>query len=800
MALAVGMAAAPQPLRAQAVLVDDSALNARVEHAEGYTSRKLLAKVLNTGVAFHWIDGGDRFWYRKAIDATHASFVIVDAATGRQAPLFDDKAMAAALASAGAKDVSAPMIRDTVVADDARSLVFSLRRPGSTCLWPNSGTCYTPVDRYGCDLPVTACHSLPAAPGPELVLSPDRRQGAFVRDHNLWLRDLSSGAERQLTQDGVEHFAYGEIDLPTDEERIPRRRAGLPEPVEGVAWSPDGRHLLAMRHDLRQVPDRLFAVEYTPPEGGMPLPLFERKAVTRDRVYPPAALDVIDVQTGAVRRSDIDPQAFNDYAVIHFRDSISWTADHAWLLAMTRAGREARMVCVDLASGHARDVIVERSAVPVVLNPAGYDRPNMTVLPGGREAIWYSERDGWGHLYLYDTATGQVKRQLTRGPWVVADLLRVDEARRTLYFTAAGKESGNPYYRRLYRVSLDGGEPELLTPENADHDFENSSPDNPTGANVLAGASLSPNGRYMVDVYSTIDQPDRAILRTIDGRIIAPVVEADASALFASGWKPPERFVVKAADGKTDLYGALFKPQAFDPTKHYPVVEVTYPGPQDKFNPVSFRDDFIAGAAFNAQAFAEAGAVAVALDGRSTSFRSAAFRNAFMNTEDSRGAVDHVAAITNLAATRPYIDLNRVGVTGHSMGGYGSLRAGLLYPDFFKVVVSGEGPADMLDASVEVADERLFGIPDTPEGLAFYSRVSNESLVGRMKGKVMIIAAGADENVPFQNAMQLFAAFEKAGKVYDTLIIPDAPHAGGRQPYAVMRTIRYFAANLGGPQ
>jgi dienelactone hydrolase len=786
---------------ARSATVDLSTLDARVAHAEAFTSAKLMTKTLNLGAAFYWINHGEQFWYRKALEGGRDAFVLVDSASGRQSSLFDQHALTAALVAAGAKDTAGAAIKEVIVADDGGSMVLSLRRPGSNCLWPNSGVCYTPVDRYGCNLPLTTCHALPAAPGAELVLSPDGRRGAFVRDHNLWLRDMTTGAERQLTHDGVEHFSYGEIDMPTDEQRIPRRRAGLPEPVEGVVWAPDGGHLLALRHDLRGVPERLFAVEFTPPEGGMPVPLFERKAIAGDPVYPPEALEIIDVQAGVAQPADIDPQAINDYAVLHFRDSVSWTPGHAWLVGMVRAGRTARLIDLDLSSGRSRDAIVETADMPLNLNPAGYDKPNVSVLSSGREAIWYSERDGWGHLYLYDTVSGKVKRQITQGHWVVADMLRIDERKRLVYFTAVGREAAiNPYYRRLYSVSLDGGQPRLLTPEDADHDFENSTADNPMGFASQSGGSISPNGKYILDSFSTISQPDKVVLRTIDGGLRAEVLQADVSALLATGWRPPERFVVKAADGTTDLYGALFKPQNFDPSKKYPVIDDTYPGPQDKFNPVSFRDDFISATGLNAQAFAETGAVVVALDGRGTSYRNAAFHNAFMGTLDGRGGADHVAAITNLAATHSYIDLSRVGITGHSTGGYSSLRAGLLFPDFFKVIVTGEGPANVFDGPVEVAGERLYGIPDTPQVVDFYKHSSNESLADRLKGNLLIIAGGADENAPFQNAMQLFDAFDRANKIYDILIIPDAPHAGGRQPYAVMRTIRYFAEHLGGPE
>ncbi|NML87458.1 prolyl oligopeptidase family serine peptidase [Sphingobium sp. TB-6] len=344
------------------------------------------------------------------------------------------------------------------------------------------------------------------------------------------------------------------------------------------------------------------------------------------------------------------------------------------------------------------------------------------------------------------------------------DLLRVDEASRILYFTATGRERGrNPYYRHLYSVGLDGGEPKLLTPENADHDFA-------TGFVFAApgGGSISPSGRYFIDSYSTISEPDTVVLKTIDGRAIADVAQADISQLSAAGWQPPEQFIVKAADGVTDLYGIIIKPQAFDPLKKYPVIEITYPGQGGKLTPTTFRENFQLGTTLNAYAFAEAGAIVVALDGRGGGLRSKKFRTAFVGSDDILGAVDHVAAIKAAGASRPYMDLDRVGITGHSMGGYATTRSMLLFPKFYKVGVSGESPADWMISSIDIATEGIAGVPTDPATIDYYRRISMESIADRLQGKLLLIFAGLDENVPFQSAFQTFRAFEKANKVYDT--------------------------------
>jgi dipeptidyl-peptidase-4 len=279
--------------------------------------------------------------------------------------------------------------------------------------------------------------------------------------------------------------------------------------------------------------------------------------------------------------------------------------------------------------------------------------------------------------------------------------------------------------------------------------------------------------------------------------LVAKLLDSDVSALNASGWTPPERVVAKAADGNTDLYGIVFRPRDFDPSRRYPVIDFMYPGPQGRWAPISFKELLLGH--FNAsQGFADAGFIVVCVDGRGTGSRSRAFRDAFLGTEDVLGAADHVAAVKSLAASRPFMDLDRVGVMGSSFGGFGSLRAMLLYPDFFKVGVSGVGFGDWYHLTSEVSVERFFGVPsDSPGAHAFYDLVSNSRLVPRLKGRVLLIADGIDENVPLLNAFILVNAFIKANKDVDTLLLPDEPHLGVYTPYGVKRSVQYFVEHLG---
>ena len=736
-ARAWGAAAEPQPATSAGTIQE------RVAHAMSYSSAALIQKILNPDLTIHWVGGTDRFWIKRQTP-TGVEFALVDAATATQSAPLDQAGLAAALAKEGAS--------------------------------------VTPTPGDG-------------------VLSPDAHDLVFLRDFNLWLRDTRTASERQLTTDGIKDFGYGDVDGYLDMSKVARRRAGLPDPPAGVVWSPSGRYVLALRQDLRATPERLLVTEYLPPDDQYAVPYLRRVAVAADKRRPDSYLTLIDTANRQTPAVALDPQLLNDYALPYFSSGMIWwdkKETAAFVLTAARGGRRYQLVRIDLASGQVSPALITETArFNVRLNPSDYGRPNVYVLSSGREALWYSERDGWGHLYLYDLATGSVKRQLTRGSWVVADLLQVDETRRIAYFSGVGREKGrNPYYRHLYSVSLDGGAPKLLTPENADHEFNAAGL---PGLRPTFGSSLAPSGRYFVDVFSTSAQPAKAVIRTASGRYVGDVLQSDATALDKLGWKPPESVVTKAADGVTDLYGVLFKPSRFDAAAHYPIVEITYPGPQGRAGPSTFADNFATQTTANAYALAELGFIVVALDGRGTGYRSREFRDAFLGTEDVFGAADHVAAIRNLAATRPYMDVDRVGVTGQSFGGYGSLRAMLLHPDFYKVAVSDVGPGAWLQFQQAVSVERFFGVPDDDAKVReYYDLVSNTRLAKRLKGRLLLIYGGIDENVPLKNAFVLFDALIKADVDFDTLIMPDAPHGAGGTPYAVERSLKYFVTYLQG--
>jgi len=756
---------------------------ARLSKALPFTSGKLRKKIRNHMIKVNWTGTGDSFWFRHEL-AQGSEYLLVDASTGKRRPAFDHQALATALGKATGETLEGSNLSLT-------SLEFSSD--------PRHLTVGIEDAQFRCDLEKVICaRKTDRDQAGGLVLSPDGKSAVFLRDHDLWLRMLASGQERQLTHDGIKDFAYGDTDAYIDEAKVATRRAGVPAPLLGVHWSPDGHYILALRQDLRTIPARLVLTEYLPPDRADPVMHIRHAAVPNDPQRADSAMTIIDVPAGTATPVKIDPQSMNDWALPYFTlgGFIRWdTAGDAFIISANRGGTRYRLTQIATKTGMVRDVVTEEGRFSLRLNPYDYARPNVHVLKNGREAIWYSERDGWGHLYLYDVATGAVKRQLTKGPWVVADLVHIDEAHRQVYFTAPGREQGrNLYYRHLYRVGLDGGTPQLLTPEDADHEFD---ADHDFWEGPQSGSEFSPSGRYFVDSFSTATAPATFVIRAASGKMVAKLGEADDSALRATGWKPPEQFVTKAADGTTDLYGVIYKPRNFDPNKKYPVIEQTYPGPQGKFAPSTFRGylDYM-----QPQATAELGFIVVYLDGRGTAYRSREFRDTFRGTDDPFGSADHAAALRNLGKTRPYLDLERVGITGQSFGGYGSLRAMLLHPDLYKACVSSVGPGEWIDFPGDTSNERFFGVPSqSKQARDYFDLISNVRLAGQMKGSLLLIYGGIDEIVPMRSGFKLIDALVRANKQFDLLVVPDAPHHVGAEPYGVERIMRFFMDRLGGP-
>jgi dipeptidyl aminopeptidase/acylaminoacyl peptidase len=405
---------------------------------------------------------------------------------------------------------------------------------------------------------------------------------------------------------------------------------------------------------------------------------------------------------------------------------------------------------------------------------------NWHLLPATNEVLWFSERDDWGNLYVYDLANGQLKRQVTRGPGNVLQVMRIDPQSRTVWFTGVGKEAGrDPYLRHFYRISLDGTGQRLLTPEDADHDV-----------------TLSPDGRTFVDTYSRVDVPPVTVLRDAnDGHVIARLERGDISRLTAAGWTPPMPFTVKARDGKTDLYGLMYRPSNFDPNKRYPIINHVYPGPQTgSVGSRSFS------ASREARSLAELGFIVVEIDALGTPLRSKTFHAAYYGDMGDNGIPDQVAGMRELAQRYPWIDLSRAGIYGHSGGGYASTDAMLRFPDFFKVAVSEAGNHDNREYEDDWGEKWQGLLVRNANGTTNYDDQANQNHAQNLKGKLLIAYGTGDDNVPPYNSLLVIDALIRANKDFDVLPLPNRRHGFGNEPYMVRRRWDYFVRNLLGAE
>ena len=717
-----------------------SVTRADYSRAEQYLPWNVKSAIFDARVEPHWIEASDRFWYRsEALGAK--TFILVDPEAGTREPAFDHTRLASALSAAAGSSYSSddlPFDEITFV-EDGKSLEFVI-----------DGT------QWSCELNTYTCRKgEPAEPKrKDEVRSPDGRWAAFTRDGNLFVRATESGEERQLTTDAEPYFDYASL----TESRltaITERAVGKPIPP-ALLWSQDSRRLVTYRLDQREVRP-MYLLQSTPADGSTrPVLHPYRYPLPGDEHMPQAELLVIDVESGTHTPVASEPLLIGARSPFE-QKAIWWSADGKRVYAVNadRYGRSVSLLSIDASTGEARNVIEEHGTSQVFPQHVPSEITNVREIGDGDAFTWFSTRDGWGHLYLIDGKTGEVTRQLTSGPWTVRDVLHVDPEARTVLFTAGGREPDrDPYDRHVYRVSLDSGEPRLLTPEDAEHEV-----------------TMAPSGHFFIDTYSRVDIPPVTVLRRADGEVIVRLEEADISALQARGWRLPERFSVKARDGVTDLYGMIIRPSNFDPNQKYPVLDAIYPGPQTTRTPKAFP---AANTQFwQDQALAELGFIVVTIDGLGTPYRSKAFHDAAYgaNFGEAGGLADHVAGLTQLGDRDPSMDLERVGIYGHSGGGYASTRALLRFPEFFKVAVSSAGNHDQLGYNAGWG-ERWIG----PHEGDIYDHQDNIRLAGDLKGKLLLVHGEMDDNVHPSLTLRLVDALIAANKDFDLVIIPNTNH------------------------
>ena len=755
---AVAIAASPAGAQHNGTRAD----YARAERFLGANAQELVA---DDAIQPRWIaGGGDRFWFRNRTDHGY-EFVIADATTGARRPAFDHARLAAALSVASDTSVDPHKLgfREIRFLNGERSVRFST---GKGKQWQCDITTYTCV---GPD-------TLPLDRVTE-VASPDDKWVAFTRADNVWVRERSSGKETQLTTDAQPDYGYAK---PTgccqQVTSVLEKRDQRPV----LVWSPDSRRIATYKMDERGV-RRMYLLETKSPAAVLHTYPY---ALPGDSVVPRFDTYVLDVPSRTVVKVSRPPQsAVNTSCCWLTADSVvkdmRWDAlsDHLFMTYGSRGFHELDLLEVNAATGDARTILQEKSKTFVESNLGSGGIPDWRPVHHDRDVLWFSERDGWAHLYLVNAQSGAVEHQVTRGPWTVGDVLRIDEPNDWVYFTARGREPNrDPYFRHLYRAKLDGSRIELLTPENADHDV-----------------SLSPSGAYFTDSYSRLDALPVSVVRKSDGTLVHELQRADASRLFALGWRFPVPFTVKARDGITDLYGLMYRPSQIDSGRRYPIIDNIYPGPQT--GPIGNRSFSSSVRGTNA-ALAELGFVVIELDAMGTPFRSKAFHDSYYGNMGDNGLADHVTAIKQLAARYPEIDIDRVGIYGHSGGGFSSTDAMLRFPDFFKVAVSGAGNHDNRSYDYTWGEKYQGLLTRAADGTDNFDSQSNWRKAANLKGKLFLMYGTMDDNVSPVNTQLLINELIKANKDFDSLELPNRNHSFATEPYAIRRTWDYFVANL----
>ncbi len=754
---------APAPA-ARTFTADDYA---RAEKFMGYNTTPL---VLRAGVRPTWLPD-DRFWYRNAIEDGGSEFVLIDPSTRRRGPAFDHAKIAAALSAAAGERYTASKLPFTEFefTSDGTGITFSVGPRRWTCDLQGAA-CTASGGRDASAGARPAEGGRPGRPARTDVPSPDGRFTAFIRDNNLWVREMAGGKETALTSDGVTDFGYA-----TD-------NAGWTSSDRPVLlWSPDSKKIATYQQDQRDVGE-MYLVDT---RVGHPTLKAWKYPLPGDRTITMIQRVIIHLDGPRVVRLKMPPDQHRSTITDDIKsrggefEDVQWSPDSGQI-AFVSTSRDHRQEWLRVASadtGEVRDVLEEKVAT---FFESGNGRVNWRFLPGSNEVIWFSERDNWGQLYLYDLATGALKQQITTGEGNVTQLLRVDEKNRLLYFQGVGKEKGrDPYFRHLYRIGFDGRNLALLTPEDADHDV-----------------SLSPSGAFFTDSYSRPDVPPVAVLRAADGGQVLALEKTDISRLLATGWKPPTPITVKARDGATDLYGLLYRPTTLDPARKYPIVNHIYPGPQTG----SVGGRSFSAARGDAQALAELGFVVVEIDGMGTPWRSKTFHEAYYGDMGDNTLPDQVAGMKQLASRYPWIDLDRAGIYGHSGGGFAAAGAMFRYPDFFKVGISEAGNHDNREYEDDWAEKWQGLLVTKPDGTTNYDNQANQLVAKNLKGRLLLAHGTMDNNVPPYNTLLVVDELIKANKDFDLLLLPNRGHGFGNEPYMVRRRWDYFVRYLLGAE
>lgn len=731
------------------------------QHAESLMSYNTEQLVDHGSVYPNWY-AGDQFWYRIL---THqgSEFVSVNPVKGTRSAAFDHQKLADALSTATGKKYGASLLPFQT---------FSFSADGKSITFTAAGK------KWKCDLVSYTCTEDAMATAstssrmqrPDEGLSPDGKRIAFIKNYNLWVRDTQTNQQTQLTTDGVKDFGYATDNAGWTSSDRPILR-----------WSPDSKKIATFKQDQRNVSD-MYLVTTNVGKPALrswkyPLP-GDKEIITIKRVIinvdNPKVIE-LQVQADPHRATLSDDISSGGNGL----DDVDWNENASQLafVSTSRDHKQEKFRIADAATGAVREVFEETVATQF---ESGQGSINWRYLQKSNEVIWYSERDNWGHLYLYDASTGKVKNQITKGNWAVTKLLRIDEKNRILYFLADGREPGNPYFSHLYKIGFDGKHLTSLSPEEGNHQI-----------------TFSPSKTYFIDSYSKRDAAPVTVLRNLDGKLIASLEKTDITRLQASGWHAPIPFSVKAHDGQTDIYGIMYTPSNLDANRKYPIINHIYPGPQGgsvgSWSFSSSRGD--------SQSLAELGFIVVEIEGTSNPLRSKSYHDMNYGNIADNTLTDQITGMQQLAKRYAYIDIDKVGIWGHSGGGFATAAAMFRYPDFFKVGISESGNHDNRNYEDDWGERYIGLLTEQADGKSNYEAQANQNYAANLKGRLMLAHGMMDNNVPPYNTMLVVEALNKANKSYDLVVFPNSAHGyGNYSNYMTRRRWDYFVKYLLGAE
>jgi dipeptidyl aminopeptidase/acylaminoacyl peptidase len=710
------------------------------------------ALVSKTRITPHWFHQNNRLWYRNDSGGDKREFILVDTEDGTREPAFDHQKLAVALSKAsGIQSVSADKLPFDAIdfSDDLKSVRF---RVGETTWRADLGTCACvrseqPLSSSLPEQAANADRTRQGRPGENpgdrsgpSETSPDKKWTAFIKDHNILLKREGQPGEIKLSDDGKEGLAYVRLQ-----------------------WAPDSKTVVSFRTepgDRKEV----YLIQSSPAGGG--------RARLRSRPYPLPGdkfaayeLTLFDVESKKVKKPKVDRVDFEWPRLRWRKDGRHFTYEKT-----DRGHQRFRLIEVDSHTGETRNLIDEQTKTFIwTAHREALNVSTVTWLDSADEIVYVTERDGWRHLELIDAKTGKLKNVITPGPYVVRGVDQIDEKKRQVWFRASGRNPAeDPYFIHYYRVNFDSSGLVALTEGNGSHSVQ-----------------YSPDRRFLIDTFSRVDMPPVHELRRVsDGGLVCKLESADASALKATGWQPPEVLVAKGRDGKTDIWGIICRPKNFTPGKKYPVIEQIYAGPQGSFVPKTWS------AASRLSFLTDLGFIVVQMDGMGTANRSKAFHDVCWHDLKDAGFPDRILWHKAAGKKYPYYDLDRVGIYGTSAGGQNATGGVLFHPEFYKVAASACGCHDnrMDKASW---NEQWMGYPVGP----WYSASSNIDNAQRLVGKLLLIVGEMDTNVPPESTMRLVDALIKANKDFDLVVVPGANHGMGGA-YGQRRLRDFFVHHL----